>query len=179
MKRMICFIAILAFLLLPVSAIAAGSATGTFTKLTKDIWIITYAFTGDASGGTAPNIDSDDYSSGGRTYTDLIRGWYLYEVAAYPTSGGTAPDEAGICVLDADGLDLLGSVDGGTTPYKGLKLIHATLKVACGPDNYELGQTAHRNYYPIVKSELSVTTTGQGTSSAHWTVELIFVSKHP
>ena len=179
MKRIILFIAILAFLLFPISLMAAGSATGTFTKLTKDIRIITYAFTGDSSGGTAPSIGSDDYSSASRTYTDLIRGWYLYQVSAWPTASGTAPDEAGICVLDADGLDLLGSVDAGTTPYKGLKLIHATVKVTCGPDNYELGQTAHRNYYPIVKSELSVTTNGQGTSSANWTVELIFVRNHP
>jgi len=156
----------------------AGSVSESFTKLTKDIRIITYAFTGDSSDGSVPDIDSDDYSSGGRTYTNLIRGWYLYEVQAYPTSGGTAPDAADVCVLDADGLDLLGSVD-GTTAYNGLNLIHATLKSIAQPDSFDRPHTAHVDYYPIIKSALTVTTANQGTGSSEWTVELIFVRNHP
>ena len=99
----------------------------------------------------------------------------LYQVEAYPTAGGTAPDAADVFILDADGMDLLGSVDGSTTAYRGLNLIHATLKYATTPDIYHLGQTAHADYHPVVTEALTLKVSNQATARADWTIVLTFI----
>jgi hypothetical protein len=97
--------------------------------------------------------------------------YYLYTVAAYPTSGGTAPDAADVFILDAKGEDLLGSADAGTTAKNGLNLIHATLKKTTFPYSTYLQQA----YFPFIINNLTLKVSNQATNSANYTIELIFV----
>lgn len=106
--------------------------------------------------------------------TMFIKGYQLIRVDAYPTTGGTAPDAADVFILDANGLDLLGCVDGSTTPYAGANLIHATLPKAALPDIYVLGKTTHYNYEPVITGGLSLKVINQATASANYTVVLTF-----
>ena len=130
---------------------------------------ITFLCTGDSGDGTVPDtvITVANF--------EKVKGWYLYEVEAYPTNGGTAPDAADVFILDANTIDLLGSEDGGTTAYAGLNLIHATIPKACIPNMYITGQTAHVNYYPMIKNLITLKVVNQGTVSANWTIVLTFV----
>src|SRR4030042_6401834 len=65
----------------------------------------------DGSLPAAQGIISSDYMA------KIRLKYFLYEVRAYPTSSGTAPDAADVTV-NMDGQDLLGG--------KGVNLIHAT-----------------------------------------------------
>jgi hypothetical protein len=100
-----------------------------------------------------------------------LAGYYLYTVSAYPTAGGTAPDAADVFVLDANGEDLLGSTDGGTTANKGANLIHATLKKTTWPYSTYLSAP----YFPPVLNTLALRVANQSTNSANFTIELVFV----
>jgi len=104
-----------------------------------------------------------------------VRGMYLMQVDAFPTSGGTAPDAASVFVYDENAIYYLGSEDGGTTAYAGLNLIHATLAKACIPNMYLTGQATHINYYWPIRGALTVAIADQATSTAHITIILTFV----
>jgi hypothetical protein len=150
---------------------------GTVTQQTKEnypdsdlrIKKLIFLCTGDASDGSIP----DTVTSTPNNF--FVKGMRLFQVEAYPTIGGTAPDAASVFILDAGGMDLLGAIDGSTTPYNGLNLIHATLKYATAPDLYNLGNTAHSAYYPVVTGALTLKVISQATVSANWTIVLTFI----
>lgn len=152
-------------------------AAGDVTQLTREsypnsdlqIKKLPILCTGDSSDGSIPNTATNAVN------TSFIEGMRLFQVEAYPTVGGTAPDSADVFVLDADSMDLLGSVDGSTTAYRGLSLIHATLKRATTPDIYHAGQTAHVDYYPLITGALTIKVKNQATASANWTIVLTFI----
>lgn len=154
-------------------AFAAGSVTQTtrenYPGSNQHIKKLFFVCTGDSVNGSIPNTDTSTVN------TSFIEGWRLYQVEAYPTAGGTAPDAADVFVLDEDGMDLLGCIDGSTTAYNGKNLIHATLKYATHPDLYTLGQTAHSAYYPVITGALTIKVSNQATASANWTIVLTFI----
>lgn len=160
MKKTIIAI-ILALLFVAPNLYAAGSCTQT-TDTTIDGFIVqTLACTGDSSNGSIPNT----------VITMPAIGKYrLVSVSAYPTAGGTAPDAADVYILDADGEDLLGSADNGTTAGKGANLIHATLKKTTLPYSYH----SSAYYYPPVTSALTLKVLNQATASANYTIKLVF-----
>lgn len=160
MKKTIIAI-ILALLFVAPNLYAAGSCTQT-TDTTIDGFIVqTLACAGDSSNGSIPNT----------VITMPAIGKYrLVSVSAYPTAGGTAPDAADVYILDADGEDLLGSADNGTTAGKGANLIHATLKKTTLPYSYH----SSAYYYPPVTSALTLKVLNQATASANYTIKLVF-----
>jgi hypothetical protein len=170
MKRIFLIIALALALAVPSSLWAAGSCTQTLTDLPASLIdipqarVITLACTGSGDDGSIPNTAISAANA------DKLAGFYLYTITAYPTSGGTAPDAADVFILDANGEDLLGSVDGGTTANKGLNLIHATLKKTTMPYSHYL--SAH--YYPGVTGALTLKVLNQATVSANYTIELLF-----
>ncbi len=121
---------------------------------------IRFLCTGDATNGAIPDTV---FNSDG-----IITGWYIYCVSAYPLAGGKAPDAASVFILDANGEDLLGSPDGGTTAANGLNLIHATLKKTCLP---YVAHTGANFYFPITGA-LTLRVSGQATVSANWVIEV-------
>jgi len=166
MKRSI--LAIILVLLLASTAwgLTPGSCVQSASEYSGGFVYVKLACTGSPDDGAIPNtaISTDIMA--------LVQGThYLYTVAAYPTSGGTAPDAADVFILDANGEDLLGSVDGGTTANKGLNLIHATLKKTTLPYSTYLSMF----YYPAVSGTLTLKVSNQATHSANYTIELIFV----
>ena len=169
MKKL--FMALILTLFLTASVHAAGTVTQSMeTYGGDDKVVVTFLCTGDASDGSIPNttLSADIY-----TY---VKGMYLYEVGAFPTTGGTAPDEANVFVLDTKtGIDLLGSEDGGTTAYGGLKLIHATLGQIAKPNIYLPRAGQHGYNSPIIKSLPILKVTAQGTNSANFTIVMTFV----
>ena len=96
MKRICLFIAILAFLFIPIFAISSGTVTQTYTKVTPDVRCLTYSWTGDASDGkvsATPSIVSID--------------GYIILVITNP--GGTAPTTLyDITLTDGDSIDVMG-----------------------------------------------------------------------
>ena len=179
MKRSI-FAIILVMLLASTSwGLTPGSCVQTASESPGGFVYVKLVCTGSPDDGALPNTaisaNITATAQGVRYLTDvmsLIQGThYLYTVAAYPTSGGTAPDTADVFILDANGEDLLGSVDGGTTANKGLNLIHATLKKTTMPYSHYLSMF----YYPAVSGTLTLKVSNQTTASANYTVELIFV----
>ena len=130
---------------------------------------LTFTCTGDSGDGTIPNTATDTAQSA------HVKGWYLYRITAFPTSGGTAPDAASVFILNANSLDLLGSEDGSTTAYNGLNLIHATLPRTTMPNMYIPRAGAHNNYYPEITGVLTLKVSDQATASANWTIVLTFV----
>jgi len=103
---------------------------------------------------------------------EKVKGWCLTWVEVVP--GATAPDEASIFILDSEDLDLLGCEDGSTTPYAGAYMIHATLKRACYPNLYLTRAGLHVNYFPTVRSKLTLKVIDQGTADGMFTVRLTF-----
>jgi hypothetical protein len=154
---------IIAFSALP-SWATAGSCVQSFTRLLEGVYVVKLVCTGDSTDGSLPDTTISSY------YTSSLKGFYLYTISAYPTSGGTAPDAADVFVLDAAGEDLLGSADGGTTANKGANLIHATLKKTTMPYSYYLSNA----YFPSVVGSLVVRVANQSTISANYTIELVF-----
>lgn len=110
-----------------------------------------------------------------RNNINRVRGMYLMQVDAFPTSGGTAPDAASVFIYDENGIYYLGSVDDGTTAYAGLNLIHATIPKSCIPNMYLTGQDAHINYYWPIRGVLTLAIADQATDTAHITIILTFV----
>lgn len=100
-----------AIMLMAPNIYAAGSCTETTKNYIGGATVISLACTGDASDGSIPIQTISTAALG------LVQGTsYLYQVVAYPTSGGTAPDAADVTVT-MNGQDLLGG--------KGVNLIHA------------------------------------------------------
>ena len=168
MKKL--FLAIMAVLLLASNSFAAdGTCTQTdVKKYTGGAVVVQMKCTGSSSDGSLPAagipLSADNMA--------LVEGThYLYTVSAYPTSGGAAPDAADVFILDANGEDLLGSTDGGTTPNKGANLIHATLKKTTFPYTHYLSSP----YFPAVTNTLKLKVLNQATASANYTIELTFV----
>lgn len=148
---------------------AAGSCVQTTANYPDDkIRQVIFTCTGDAANGSIPNTAIN------ATNTLFITGHRLYQVDAYPTPGGTAPDAADVFILDAGGMDLLGSVDGGTTAYQGLNLIHATLKRATAPAMYMPRAGVYALYQPYVTGALTLKVANQSTVSANYTIVLSF-----
>ncbi len=170
MRKLFIALIVTCVMLLPVSAVAAGLVVpGKQSPLASDIRTLTFICVGDSVNGSIPNTTTNAQNTG------FITGWYLYKVEAFPTSGGTAPDAADVMVYDADGIDLLGSEDGGTTAYAGLTLIHATLKRTCLPNLYLPRAGLHVNFYPEIRGALTIDVDNQATASADWTIVLTFV----
>lgn len=166
MKRLVLLAALVAALVLPAELWAAGSCSQTLTKVGNlgAVKVVRFVCTGDASDGSIQNTAIDT------AIMTEVKGMYLYTISAYPTAGGTAPDAADVFVLDANGEDLLGSADGGTTANKGANLIHATLKKTTWPYSYYLSN----GYFPMVTSTLTLKVGSQATHSANYTIELVF-----
>jgi len=166
MKRL-SVIAILFILLAPGMVFAAGSCVQTSPRsYTGGFVVIPFVCTGDAANGSIPDTAISTANMA------MVLGTHaLYTVAAYPTAGGTAPDAADVFILDANGEDLLGSVDGGTTANKGLNLIHATLKKTTQAYSHYLSEY----YLPPVINTLTLKVSNQATASANYTIELVFV----
>lgn len=168
MKRLLLAVCFIVLLWTGISY-AAGSCTQTMTNYPDDkIRQVTFACTGDSSNGSIPNTATSS------SVIKFITGYRLYQVEAYPTTGGTAPDAADVFVLDAGSMDLLGSEDGGTTAYQGLNLIHATLKRATSPDLYMPRAGVHALYQPYVTGVLTLKVSNQTTANANYTVVLSF-----
>lgn len=173
MRKLITILAIF-ILLLPSYVLGAGTVTQTITEIAKGQYIVKFACNGDSSDGSIEDTDTASVDANGKTLLGKILGKRLVGVKAYPTSGGTAPDAADVFILDDDGLDLLGSVDGGTTAYNGLNLIHATLVRSVVPVRYLPRAGFYQNYWPIIDGALTLRVSNQGTASADYTIELKF-----
>ncbi len=165
MKKL--FISILIILLFPAVAFAASVCTQAPGRVDSHMRTLTFTCTGDSGDGsildTTTNTDN----------TTWIKGWYLYKVAVDP--GSPAPDAASLFVLDAGGLDLLGSEDGGTTAYKGLNLIHASLKRSTMGDIYTPRAGVHQPFFHPITGALTIDVDDQGTASAVYVITLTFV----
>jgi len=170
MKKIIITIVLAILLTASMSwAAAVGTCTQSFAEVYSasgptPIATLTFTCTASADDGSFP------LTATSQTITDQIAGRYLYLVTAYPTAGGIAPDAADVFIMDADGEDFLGSVDGGTTANKGLSLIHATLKKTTFP------YSAHSSVYyeAPVTSALTLKILNQATVSANVTIQLKF-----
>jgi hypothetical protein len=171
MKKLFIIVSLL-LLIFPAGVLAAaGVIQGTIVDVGEDrlnsnpIRTITFLITATA-GGVIP-----DTVLTARNF-EKVKGWCFRRIEAYPT-GGTAPTAADVCVLDANGMDLLGSVDGGTTPYAGADLIHATLKRTVFGSLYQAFNGLHVNYYTPVKDLLTLTVSNS-SANAEITIVLIF-----
>jgi hypothetical protein len=171
-----CMILILVGLLIPSIGLCAGAATSVSFDTTgvaesnhePEIRKLIFECTGDSITGAITNKTINEHE------LKFIKGWCLVGVEVYPTPGGIAPNAASIFILDDGGMDLLGSEDGGTTPYAGLNLIHATLKRRCFPNLYIPRAGLHTSYRVAVTGLLTLKVIDQITGSANWTVALIF-----
>jgi hypothetical protein len=130
---------------------------------------IIFTCTGDASDGSIPNTTTSN------AVIEWIGGMRLYQVDAFPTSGGTAPEPGDVFILDLDGMDMLGAEDGSATAYGGLNLIHGTLKRSAIPNLYNAGQDTHTAYYPIFTDGLILSVVNQTNTNANFTIEMMFV----
>jgi len=159
---------LIGLLLVAIPSYAAESVTpGYVYPIGTHLWAIEYTITTAADGSiTATTFTDSAYQ--------ILRGKYFIQVTAFPTVGGTAPDAADLVMHDEQGNALLGSVDGGTTAYAGLNLIHATLTKSCLPSMYLTGQDAHINYYWPVTSKFTFDIINQATDSANITLRFIF-----
>ena len=105
---------------------------------------------------------------------EKVKGWCLTWVEVFPTSGGVAPDAASIFILDEEDMDLLGCEDGSTTPYAGLNIIDADYKRACYPNLFLTRAGLHTNYFPTVRSLLTLKVIDQGAATGAFTIRLTF-----
>lgn len=137
----------------------AGSCTQTRHKYKGGTVVIKLVCTGDSTNGSLPTQTVSDANM-----AEIQGSHFLYQVVAYPTSGGTAPDAADITVLQ-NTQDLLGG--------KGTNLIHATNTLNSHP--YNSTMTAY--YYPAIINTITVAVANQSTNSANWTMELVFVKE--
>jgi hypothetical protein len=158
-KGIFASLVVLAILLCAAPVFSAGSCTQTLEAVPGEqsgVKLLKFACTGDASDGSIPNTDISAANTG------LIKGWYLYTVTAYPTSGGTAPDAADVQIL-MSGLDLLGG--------KGVNLIHATAT----KDTWPYSATMSEYRAPVIVNTVTLSVANQATVSANFTIELLFV----
>ena len=158
MKRLLLIAAVIAVLIAPYMAQAAGSCVQTsYAYSVSGSVLIKLVCTGDAANGSIPTQTISDANMALIQWTH-----YFYQAKAYPTSGGTAPDAADVTVL-MDGQYLLGA--------KGANLIHATATQDTLP--YSAFMSSYR--YPMVTNTLTLAVSNQATNSANYTLELLFV----
>jgi hypothetical protein len=168
MKRLI--IIVLFLLMFPIGAFGASVTQGSIVDLGEDRLNSNPTRTLEFACVGNPSNEEMTWAN-----FEKIKGWCLTWVEAIPTGvGATAPDAASIFVLDSEGLDLLGCEDGSTTPYAGLNMIHATLKRACYPNLYLTRAGLHVNYFPPIRSQLTLKVIDQGTALGEFTVRLTF-----
>jgi hypothetical protein len=151
------FLALIILILSPALCFPAGSCTQTdVSAYTGGFTIVKFVCTGAADDGSIPDTALSAANLA------IIQGThYLYQVVAYPTSGGTAPDAADVQIL-MRGQDLLGG--------KGANLIHATNTLDVLP--YNTLTTSYR--FPAVTETLTLKVENQATHSANYTIELVF-----
>lgn len=167
MKKLIGLILLLG-LLIPSLAFSANTVTQTVdTSMLGKFGIVKLRFTCD--GNTLADTAITQKTLG------IIGGMYLYTVETWPISGGTKPDAADVMIYDANGLDLLGSEDGGSTAYNGLNLINADYARITFPNLYIPRAGAHNNYFPMISSILTLDVDNQGAAGGDFVVELTFV----
>ena len=95
MKKIISILAIMLLFLLPQFAMAAGTVTQTYTKVTNDVSCLTYTWTA-AAGGSLTSTAS----------TVAINGYVILVVT---NPGDTAPTASySITLTDADSCDVMG-----------------------------------------------------------------------
>lgn len=160
MKKTLLIFALALTLTLPASLWAAatpGVCSQTYSQPTGGFVLVVFTCTGASDDGSIPT----------QTITPaimaLIKGThYLYMVTTYRTPAGTAPDAADIAVL-MSGMDLLGG--------KGTNLIHASATQDTFP--YSSFMSSYR--FPSIVSTITVTVANQGTVSANYTIEIVFV----
>ena len=132
---------------------------------------VTVACTAKADASVTASLTSTDlhtFGSGGKTITQWMKGGYLYYVTA--DAGGTAPkDDSDLIVLDAGGMDLLGSAD-GSTPYAGANIIHSTLKRGTLPYQYNAGLTSYSAFYHQILGPLTFDVTNNDVNDATFTL---------
>ena len=148
----------------------AGSVSAAWTSDFRGearIKRVTFTCTSDTS---TKDIPDTDFNS-----ADEVTGYYMLNIMAYPTSGGTPPDAANVFILDENNLDLLGSIDGGTTAYNGLNLIHATLAKMNLPSYLDTKAGSNVNFYHLVTGELTLRVTGMTTGLADYTIVCTFI----
>lgn len=169
MKRFVTIVLIIV-LFLPATAISIvpGTVRQRLDTIGRDHFEVLFFCNGNNFNGQVPDTDIEDH------ITSKIQGWYLYSVLAYPTSGGTAPGTLSVMLYDSDGLDLLGSEDGGTTAYAGLALIHPTLKREAIPNVYLPRAGLHVNHFPVIRGTLTldVNAFGVNVADSNYTIVL-------
>jgi len=135
---------------------------------------VTVACTAKADASVTASLTSTDlhtFGSGGKTITQWMKGGYLYYVTADLTVGGTAAtDNSDLVVLDSGDMDLLGSPDGGTTPYAGANIIHSTLKRGTLPYQYNAGLTSYSPFYHQILGPLTFDVTNNAVNDATFTL---------
>ncbi len=175
MKKLLFLILALA-LIFPATVFAvAGSCTQTPGAVRNDVnniqaKTITFVCTGDSGDGSIPDIDTTAAN------TKFIKGWYFYDIEAYPTAGGTAPDAADVMIWNEAGIDMLGAEQLATgAAYAGLNLIQPISPRSTIPNKYLPRGGLHANNYPIVKGVWTLDVNNQSTASADYTIVWTFV----
>jgi len=177
MRKAILILSMALFLLIPNMAWATvGSCLISQGKyqvagtLGEEVRTLVFTCVGDVTDGSIPDTEMS------ASNLNFIKGWCLRKVEAYQTTVGVGDDadEGSIFILDSDGMDLLGSEDGGTTPYAGKYMIHATLKRMCFLNVYLPRAGLHTNFYTEVTNLLTLRVIDQDTGSADYTVVLTF-----
>jgi len=166
--KRLCQLLMFGLLLVAIPLYAAESVIQSSAQKNGEyLWEVTFTITTAADGSmTATDLTQANIS--------ILKGMYLLQVDAFPTPGGTAPDAADVILLDENGIDYLGSEDGGTTAYAGLNLVHATVPKSCIPNMYLTGQDTHINYFWPVRGKLTLDIINQATDSADITIILVF-----
>jgi len=170
MKRLIIIISLLLLLAFPVGVFGASVTQGSVVDVGENR--LNSNPTRTLEFVCVGNPDNEEMTA--RNY-EKVKGWCLTWIEVFPTgTAPDAPDAASIFLLDADDMDLLGCEDGSTTPYSGLNIIHATLKRACYPNLYLTRAGLHVNYFPTVRSLLTLKVIDQGDATGEYTVRLTF-----
>ena len=160
MKKLLLIAAIIAAILIPSLLWAAdGTATQSAVRdASGSTVMIKLVCTGSTVDGSLPAAQGIISTA---NMALIIDKYFLYDVVAYPTSGGTAPDAADVTV-SMNGQDLLGA--------KGVGLIHATATYDTFP--YSVFMSSYR--FPAITNTLTVGVANEATISCNYTIELIF-----
>ena len=173
-------LALLAFLVLGLSASVFGASVGTVTQSAPTAhyspggafgslgpdpkYVVTATLTGAASGGTYPTFvinGTCTATTGSCTALGTLDGWYLFKVETY--HGTTPPDNLwSATVTDDWGYDLCANK----------MLANQSSSVSVVTDCYPSGQ----NYMPRI-APLTVTVTGNATASAVIYMRFIFLPR--
>jgi hypothetical protein len=157
MKKTFLFVAIILLWAVSVFGATPGSVVQSMAGYGPSVQVVKFVVTSGDAGAMPTTAISTSYMN-----TLKAGGYYLYNVKAYPTSGGTAPDAADITVI-MNGLDLLGG--------KGANLLHATATQDTFP--YSTVMSSWR--YPLVNNTITVALANHSTNTAHFTFEFVFV----